>query len=197
MDEIWKDIEGYEWKYYISSLGRIKSINWWRWNNWKEIILKPWKVSKYWHSWVRLQSKEIYKSCIVSRLVAQHFIPNPLNLPWALHKIEALDDNGFLYNWYDNLYWGTRIDNIRDMINKWRWSNYSNSNRDPAVWLWKFWKDHHCSVKINQYTKYGIFIREWDSAMDIERELWIHHPNISKVCLWKRNSAGGFIWKYL
>lgn len=197
IEEIWKEIIWYEWKYYISNIGRIKSINWWRWNNLKEIILKPWKVSKYWHAWVRLQSKEKCKSYIVSRLVAKYFIPNPDNLPWALHKDETLDEDGFLYNGYDNIYWGTRMDNIRDMINKWRWSNYSNSSRDKTYWLWKFWKNNYSSKEIIQYTKSWEFIKKWDSIMDIERELWIHHPNISKVCLWKRESAWWFKWKYL
>ncbi len=32
--------------------------------------------------------------------------------------------------------------------------------------------------------------------MDVERELMIHHNNISKVCLGKRNTAGGYHGRY-
>ena len=158
--------------------------------------MNPWKVSKYWHAWLRLQSKKLYKNFIVSRLVAIHFIPNPDNLPCVLHKKEDLDKNWFLYNWVDNLWWWTKSDNARDMWNKWRWFNHFKLN-NPKPNLWKFWKECYNSRQIIQFDLSMNFVKEWDSIIDIERELWIHHPNISKVCLWKRQTAWWFIWKYL
>lgn len=54
------------------------------------------------------------------------------------------------------------------------------------------------SKPIEQYTKDGVFIRNWDCAADVNRELGISAGNISNVCVgrppWK--SAGGFIWKF-
>lgn len=193
MEEIWKDIDGYEWKYQISSLWRIKSINFKR--TWKEIIMKTWKVSRYWHSWLRINLNGLYTNYIVSRLVWIHFIPNPDNLPLVCHKDETLDENGLLYNWADNLYWGTYSDNAKDRENKWRWNDYLKLN-NPKPNLWKFWKECYNSRWIIQFDLSMNFVKEWDSIIDIERNLWIHHPNISKVCLQKRQTAGGFIWKY-
>ncbi len=53
-----------------------------------------------------------------------------------------------------------------------------------------------CSVKVNQYTKQGEFIKTWDSMSQIEKELGILHCCISDCCRGKQKSAGGFIWKY-
>lgn len=38
MEEIWKDIKGYEGKYQVSNLGRVKSLNY-RGNTNKEVIM--------------------------------------------------------------------------------------------------------------------------------------------------------------
>ena len=52
-------------------------------------------------------------------------------------------------------------------------------------------------IKINQYDPItGEFIKCWDSAADIERELKICHTNISKCCKGKGETAGNYKWKY-
>ena len=55
---------------------------------------------------------------------------------------------------------------------------------------------HPSSKPILEYSKDGIFIREWPCAMEIERKRGIDHKNISSVCQGKRKSAGGSVWKY-
>lgn len=52
------------------------------------------------------------------------------------------------------------------------------------------------SVQISQFSKENIFIKDWDSAAAIERELKICNSNIIAVCKGKRLSAGNYIWKY-
>lgn len=48
------------------------------------------------------------------------------------------------------------------------------------------------SIPVNQYDKNGVFIKEWNSMKDAERELNIRSISTSI----KRNGkAGGFIWK--
>ena len=182
--ENWKPVTWYECLYEISNLWKIKSINFHR--EWKEKVLKPLKHHK-WHSKVILYKDSNKKGFIISRLVAQHFIPNPLNLPMACPKVETLDENGLLYNWEDNIYWGTAKDNMQDMISKWR---------DKNILKWKCWKDHIFARAVIQYSIYWEFIKKWESMMEIERELWIFNSNISKCCKWKRKMTGGFIWKY-
>jgi len=189
---MWKDIQGYEWLYQVSNLWEVFSTFWWRWWN-KKKNLKILK-HKWWYWVVWLRKNTIRKSFIVSRLVAIHFIPNPDNLPLVCHKDETLDENWFLYNWADNLFWWTHSDNMKDMANKNRWSLYLIGNTFAK---WKFWKDHNRSKKVNQYTIDGILLKEWDSIADVQRNLSINHAHISAVCLLKRKTAGGFIWRYL
>lgn len=52
------------------------------------------------------------------------------------------------------------------------------------------------SKPILQYTKDMVFIREWDSARQVEKELNINHSHISKCCQGKQKTCGGFIWRY-
>lgn len=40
MEEIWKDIEGYEGLYQVSNLGRVKSLERWRKGNTKPVLIK-------------------------------------------------------------------------------------------------------------------------------------------------------------
>ena len=49
---------------------------------------------------------------------------------------------------------------------------------------------------IYQYTRNGKYVREWNSTMDIQRKLNIHHTHISRCCRGGRPTAGGFVWKY-
>ena len=130
---------------------------------------------------------------MVSVLVAKAFIPNPDNLPIACHIKEDLDENWALYNWVDNLFWGTYQDNTRDMWNKWRANNLYQLSH-PNKWI--LWKDNWNSKKINQYEKDWIFIKEWDSWRDVERELWINSWNISACCRWRLKSAWWFKWEF-
>ena len=97
--EEWKDIKGYEGLYQISNKGRVKSLG----NNKtkKEKILKPRKCNGYFS--VRLCKKgEKPKPFDIHRLVAEHFLPNPDNLPVVNHK-----DENKLNNNVENLEWCT------------------------------------------------------------------------------------------
>ena len=49
---------------------------------------------------------------------------------------------------------------------------------------------------IVQYSKNGDFIKEWPSATAAGRELGINRRNICGVCLGKRKTCNGFIWRY-
>lgn len=98
MDEIWKDIKGYEGLYQVSNLGRVKSLG--NLQNKKEKLLKTNICNGYYAVYLYKNSKK--KICLCHRLVAEAFIPNPKNLPFVNHK----DDNK-LNNRMDNLEWRT------------------------------------------------------------------------------------------
>ena len=73
MDEIWKDIEGYEGMYQVSNLGRVKSLSNSRTRH--EKILVPIKNKGYFY--VRLFQSAKCKRVYIHTLVASAFIPNP------------------------------------------------------------------------------------------------------------------------
>ena len=51
-------------------------------------------------------------------------------------------------------------------------------------------------ISINQYNLSGILIKTWGSAYEASKDLSIYHSNITKCCLGRQKTAGGFIWKY-
>ena len=50
------------------------------------------------------------------------------------------------------------------------------------------------SKKVYQFTKDGVFVKEWDSLREIERKLGYNAGNISYCCHGKLKSAYGFLW---
>ena len=97
--EIWKKISGYE-DYYISTWGRVK--------NTENRIMKP-EVHDKGYLRVDLYDKDgNRKHAKVHRLVAQAFIPNPLNKPQVNH-IDGNNQN----NSVSNLEWCTNEENAR------------------------------------------------------------------------------------
>ena len=104
MKEIWRDIKGYEGKYMVSNLGRVKSLNYS--NTGKEGILNARDNGKgYLRVILWKDGKD--KKYRINRLVAQAFIPNPDNLPEVNHKDEDKTNNRV-----DNLEWCSRQYNI-------------------------------------------------------------------------------------
>jgi hypothetical protein len=88
MEEIWKDIKGYEGLYQISNLERVKSLEKLSWNGhvwWtkKELILNP--VNSMGYKSVRLCKSNKCKSHRIHILVATYFIPNPENKRMVNH----------------------------------------------------------------------------------------------------------------
>lgn len=112
--EEWKDIKGYEGIYQISNKGRVKSLG----NNKtrKEKILKPKPANNGYIRVYLCRKGEKPKPFLVHRLVAEHFILNPDNLPVVNHKDEnKLNNNVENLEWcsveYNNKY-GTRQERI-------------------------------------------------------------------------------------
>lgn len=100
MQEVWKDIKGYEGLYQISNTGKVKGL---KRNKVLKLILQR---SGYYY--VDLQRKRR----LVHRLVAEAFIDNPDNLPEVNHKDEDKVNNSVEnLEWCDSKYnanYGTR-----------------------------------------------------------------------------------------
>lgn len=118
----------------------------------------------------------------IHRLLALTFIPNPENKPQVNHKNGVRNDNRL-----ENLEWVTAKENCQHA--------YDVLNRVRSM-LGKTGKECPNSIPVDQYDKNGAFIKRWDCAYDAMRELGIYQQNIGKVCLGKRPTAGGFVWKY-
>ena len=198
MKEIWKDIEGYE-GYQVSNLGRVKSLDRIDSNNHplKGVILKPY-ISNSGYLLVGLYKQQKRDRKLLHRLVAEAFIPNPDNKPEIDHINTDKTDNTVWLNEdgsvnYDktNLRWVTKKENMNNPLTK---IKMQINARKPSKG--KYSKKHHRSKPIIQYDKEGNFIREWDCANDVERVLGISNKHIGSVCLGKRKSCGGYIWKY-
>ena len=104
-EEIWKPISGYEEKYMVSNLGRVKSLNYNRTG--KEKILKPGKNTKS-YLYVFLYSNNKHKKYYIHRLVGETFLVNPNNLYQINHK-----DENPMNNCTNNLEWCDNRYNIR------------------------------------------------------------------------------------
>ena len=109
MDEIWKDIEGYEGDYQVSNLGRVRSLDKYRnGRNGAQVfckgkILKPFKSGPANYLTIALGRK---KKAYIHRLVAIAFIQNPLNKKEVDHINCNITDNTI-----ENLRWVTRKEN--------------------------------------------------------------------------------------
>ena len=178
--EEWRDIAGYEGKYQISSFGRVKSLprfiksgksrNRKGYRLKKESILQP-NVSHNGYLCVCLSNNNKVSCFRINRLVAQEFMPNPDNLPTVDHINRNKIDN--------------RVENLRWADMKLQINNSDIKSRIKAI-----------SKAVKQYTKDGIFIAEYKSVSEAERQTGIYHSSISEYCNGKRKSAGGYIWQY-
>lgn len=106
MQEIFKDIIGYEGLYQVSNLGNIKSLKYNR-----EKILKL-SINRYGYVVITLCKDSKKKLYTVHRLVALAFINNTNNYPVTNHKNGIKTDNKA-----ENLEWCTQQHNIKHAFN--------------------------------------------------------------------------------
>lgn len=154
--------------------------------------LKPFMRRDYYC--VKLYSKLFKKTISIHRLVAKTFISNPENKPCVNHK-----DGNKLNNYFKNLEWCTYSENtihaIKNNLKIIKTGSDHHRFGKSSTWVKKGIKNS-LSKKVIQYDKSLNYIKTWDCIMDVQRELKIWNTCICFVCSGKRNTAGGFIWKY-
>lgn len=181
--ENWVHLDGYDYDYYVSSLGNVRK---------GDRLLKQSNSSGYKVVGLRKDGKSIQHK--VHRVVAMAFIPNPENLPCINHKdedkannrVENLEWCTMLYN---NTY-GSRPDKIRA----------SNSRRGCSLTV----RQKICKTLtalqgkgVAQVTIDGDVINAFSSTKEAERVTGVPHNKISSICLGKSKHYKQTYWKYV
>lgn len=168
MTEIWKDIKGYEGRYQVSNLGRVRSID-------AQVgarffigrILVPIKDGTG-YMCVNL-SRKLFK---VHRLVAIAFLANPNNYRCVNHKDEDKTNN--------------RVSNLE-------WCSYKYNNnygtRNARI-------SQNNGRRVAQYSLDGVKIREWHSASEAARFYKRATTTITGCCAGRQHTSCGFKWRY-
>ena len=188
-NEVWKDIEGYEGIYQVSSHGRVRSLD--------RTITKPHPrngaPSAYFHRgriikqheqkggylFVSLKDRPRKQIVNTHRLVAKAFVPGYFEGADVNHK-----DCNRKNNRADNLEWVTRRENLK----------YAYGDRASAI------EQIHRSQRkpVIQMTMDGEFIKEWPSIYAAVVALHLDSKSIGGCCKGRygTKSCGGFKWKF-
>jgi len=176
--EEWRDIKGYEGRYQVSNMGRVKSLERTitkkngRNQSIQERILKS-ETERTGYLRVTLYNSSGKMKRLVHRLVCEAFHENPKKKPEVNHINENKTDNQAC-----NLEWVTRKEN----------NNHGTHNARMAKTL---------SKSVGQYTRDGKLIKVWQSTNEVQRQLGFHQGNISEAARGIRETAYGYVWKYV
>jgi hypothetical protein len=127
INEEWRDVAGYEGKYQVSNLGRVKSvprevfcpISPLKKFISKELIMRPQDhIAGYRVVYFGSTNKKDKKKFFIHRLVAKAFIENPSGKPFVNHK-----DCDKTHNCIVNLEWMTEQENTQYHYDQVRKSN--------------------------------------------------------------------------
>lgn len=163
-------IPGFEGLYMVSNFGRVKSLNYR--NTGKEEIMQTENCTDdVGHPRICLRKNGKAYVCCVHRLVAIAFIPIP-------EKYKGIPVEKLYVHHINFLPWDNRVENL--------------------MWLTK--KEHtrlHQSIPVYQYGLDGVFIAEYPSQKDAERQTGIWQANINRCCMGFKNynTVGGYQWR--
>ena len=188
--EIWKDIEGFDGIFKVSTRGRVKRVG----RNvtdgrgsyfMKGNILKANNPNSHGYITAVLTIAGVQSTKNVHRLVAEAFISNPDCLETVNH-IDGVKHNNIL----SNLEWSSRSDNQKHA--------YKLGLQKPTkYWTGKFGKDHVQSRPVYQICpNTDEVINRFDSIIEASKKTNACRSKIPMVCRGKRKTTGSFKWRY-
>ena len=191
MEEVWKDVVGYESLYQVSNLERIKSLPKidLRGHLRNEKILCMF-TTKQGYQQLGLHKEGKEHKYLVHQLVAQAFIPNPHNYPIVNHKKEFEKTN----NRVDNLEWCTYSYNANYGTNQERRLKNTDFKEKVKRIDYKNMQKHR-RKKVYQYDKDLNLVKEWNSILET-KELGFHTGEVSRCCNKKSKTHHGYTWSF-
>ena len=180
MEEIWKDIKGFEGLYQISNMGRVRSLDrdivttcrgTVHTRHYKGMIIKP-KYTPAGYQGVVLANSGVHIRAQIHRLVALHFVDGYKDGLVVNHKNEIKDDN--------------RAENLEFVT-----SSYNNTYGEQ----FKRRYDKH-SKRVLKCDKNGTVICEYKSLHDAARQNETAATVISRWCNSIHKPKNGFIWRF-
>jgi len=175
MQEVWKDVEGYEDIYQVSNIGNVKSKRFWTGSKYiyRDKILKPSKSSSGYLQVIFSKNGKT-KSKFIHKLVASAFLENKNNYKEVNHKDENKENNNI-----NNLEWCNHKYNM----------NYGNIKEKLAKKKEK---------RVAKYDKDGNLISIYNSIKEASIKNNVQSNAVVACCKYKKGykTCGGYIWKY-
>lgn len=185
--ERWRYIPGWEGLYKISTFGRVKGVRRlvsYTKRSGKKITqsVPETIIRSYGEKYVQINLYRGSKMhhCYAHILSGKTFHKNPNNLPEVNHK-----DGNPQNNYYKNLEWNTRADNIQH--------SYDIGIRKNVGIRGSL---NFRSKDVYQFSIDGKFIKKWGSKGEIQRETGFNASAVYKCCIGETKKSYGYKWSF-
>lgn len=197
MQEVWKDIVGYEGIYQISNTGKVKRLAGSCYTAHTDRIVTATNNGTGYFK-VVLSKNNNGKQFLVHRLVAQAFIPNPNNYEFVNHKDENKKNNNV-----ENLEWCTKSYNSIYYLNfdPKRKQEYGKRFAGKSPMLKRVPRKYF--YKVIQKTKDGNTIEVYENLSQASIKTGIEISDITRACRAnfeserkRSHTSNGYIWEF-
>lgn len=176
VEEIWKEIAGFENYYMVSSMGNVKSLGYSK----RPAQTKRQYLLKNGYLQARIWLNGKVAQIGTHRLVAIAFIPNPDKKSQVNHINGVKADNRA-----ENLEWSTQAENTQHAYDT---GLARGTIGVPKIWQFK---------KILQVDLFGNKVCEYDSIKEASQKTGIPCSNITMCAKGRQSRTGQFKWQYL